>query len=143
MATEFDNLADSQHTLEFSNDAGRTWKKVPVLQESDYPEETPVLDDVTPTDAHRTIEVPVDFFEDGKITGQFIYAEGNADVGLLKTAFKNRTALLWRLKFEDAKSLNVQFEGRIVKYSPKPEKKKKIRVDFEVSISSDLQPVAE
>lgn len=29
--TEFDNLADSQHTLEFSNDDGATWKKVPVL----------------------------------------------------------------------------------------------------------------
>ena len=73
VSTEFDNLADSQHKLEFSVDAGTAWQKVPALQQSDYPDQTPVLDDITPTDAHRTIKAPVDFFEDGTLKGQYIY----------------------------------------------------------------------
>lgn len=143
VSDEFEGLADSQHRLEFSDDGGSTWNKVPVLQNSDYPEETPVLDDVTPTDAHRKIEVPVDFFEDGKISGQYIYKEGGAIGAKLKKAYDDRKTLQWRLIFEDAPSLNTQFEGLIAKHAPKPENKKKIRVDFEISITSDLKPVTD
>ena len=138
VSTEFDNLADSQHKLEFSVDAGTTWQKVPALQQSDYPDQSPVLDDITPTDAHRTIKAPVDFFEDGTLKGQYIYKEGDAACTALKTAYDGKKTILWRLTFEDAASLNSQFEGFIAKLTPKPESKKKIRVDFEVSITSEL-----
>ena len=74
-STEFEGTADSQYKLEFSADNGTTKHKVPILQESDYPEETPVLDDITPTDAHRTVKAKVDFVEDGTVKGQYIYKE--------------------------------------------------------------------
>ena len=136
-STEYDNLADSQHKLEFSPD-GTVWTEVPVLQEADYPEETPVTDDITPTDAHRTINAKVDFIEDGTITGQFVYKEGGAAETALKTAYDDGKTLFWRMTFEDAPSLNIKFEGFLAKYSITAEKKKKIRVDFEISITSDL-----
>lgn len=141
-STEYDNLADSQHTLEFSTDGGATWQKVPVLQESPYPEEEPVLDDITPTDAHRTVKAKVDFIEDGTFKGTFIYKEGDTAVNALRQAYKDSKTLDWRLKFEDAPSLNTQFEGFIAKFTPRPEIKKKIRVEFEVSVTSELKPVA-
>ena len=138
VSTEFEGLADSQHKLEYSADGGTTWTKVPVLQEADYPEETPVTDDITPTDAHRTIKAKVDFVEDGTIKGQFVYKEGGTEGTALKAAYDDDKTLLWRITFEDAPSLNTQFEGFIAKFSIKAEAKKKIRVDFEVSITSEL-----
>ena len=137
-STEFEGTADSQYKLEFSADNGTTKHKVPILQESDYPEETPVLDDITPTDAHRTIKAKVDFVEDGTIKGQFVYKEGGTEGTALKAAYDANNTLLWRITFEDAPSLNIQFEGFIAKFSIKAEAKKKIRVDFEVSITSEL-----
>ena len=138
-STEFEGTADSQYKLEFSADNGTTKHKVPILQESDYPEETPVLDDITPTDAHRTIKAKVDFVEDGTVKGQYIYKEGDAAAIALKTAYDNDTALTWYLTFEDAPGLNVEFDGFLAKHTPKPKKKEKIRVDFEISITSDLR----
>lgn len=138
VSTEFDNLADSQHKLEFSTDSGATWQKVPVLQNADYPEENPVTDDVTPTDAHRTVKAKVDFIEDGTIKGQFVYKEGGTEGVALKKAYDENKTLLWRMTFEDAPSLNIQFEGFLSKFSIKAENKKKIRVDFELSITSEL-----
>lgn len=140
MANEYDDLADSQFTLEFSAD-GTAWQEVPVLQEADYPESNPVLDDITPTDAHRKIEARVDFIEDGSIKGQFVFKSGGTADAALKAAYDDDTELHWRFKFEDAPEFNTQFLGKLVKFTVKPEKKKKIRVDFELSITSDLTPV--
>lgn len=137
-STEFENLADSQHKLEFSTDDKATWQKVPVLQEADYPEETPVTDDVTPTDAHRTVKAKVDFIEDGTIKGQFVYKEGGTQGIALKQAYNENKTLNWRMTFEDAPSLNIEFDGFLSKFVVKAENKKKIRVDFEISITSEL-----
>ena len=43
VSTEFENLADSQHKLEFSINDGTAWLKMPVLQQSDYPDQTRVF----------------------------------------------------------------------------------------------------
>lgn len=134
---EFDDLADSQFTLEYSVD-GTVYSKVPRLEEMPYPEETPVLDDVTTTDAHRTIKVPVDFFDDGSVKGSLVHKKGDPDILALETAYKAKKTLFWRLKFEDDPALDVQFEGLIAKFTVKAEKKKKIRREFEITITSDL-----
>lgn len=137
---EVEDLADSQYTLEYSLD-GTAYNKVPALQNADYPDENPVLDDVTPTDAHRTIKEKVDFFDDGAIKGQLVYKEGRQAEIDLKKAYDDNKTLFWRIKFEDAPSLNQQFQGQVTKWAPKAEKKKKIRVDFELTITSDLTPI--
>lgn len=139
-STEFDDLADSQYTLEYSVD-GTIFKKVPRLEEAPYPEETPVLDDVTTTDSHRTIKVPVDFFDEGSIKGSLIHKKDDPDILALNAAYKAKKTLTWRLKFADDPALDVQFEGLIAKFMVKAEKKKKIRREFEITITSDLKPI--
>lgn len=139
-SNNYSDLADSQHKLQFSAD-GTAWTDVPVLQESDYPEEAPVLDDITPTDANRTIKAKVDFIEDGTLKGKFVYKEGGTAESTLKAAYDAGTTLFWRILFTDAPSLNRQFEGFLAKFVPVAEAKKKIRVDFEISITSKLTPV--
>lgn len=138
---EVEDLADSQYTLEYSIDGGKTYNKVPALQNADYPADNPVLDDVTPTDAHHTVKEKVDYSDDSTIKGQFVYKEGRQAEIDLKTAYDTNKTLFWRQKFEDAPSLTCQYQGQVTKWSPKAEKKKKIRVDIEITRTSDLTPI--
>ena len=127
--------ADSFYQLFYSTD-GQTFKKVPKLQNADPPSRKKVVDDVTPTDSHVKVEEPVDFFETSEIKFTYAHDEGDADHIALKKAYADNSKLTFQFRFEDAPSLNQQFEGRITDMTPQADKTKKLRMECSISVTS-------
>ena len=78
----------------------------------------PSHDDITPTDAHNTYKVAVDFLvHDVNFTMAF--NPSNAQHTAIKEAYLENTALDCRLIFEDSRIKGYGFKGTLSKFTPK------------------------
>lgn len=133
--------ADSQHYLEISPD-GTTYTKVPLILDVDMPEENRVTDDITPTDAHNTVKVAVNFFETNDINFEMVFNPEDTQHMAVKAAYRANTPMYCRILFEDDRVEGFAFLGTLSKFSPDPDPKKKLRYKGTIVISGDIDDTA-
>lgn len=129
--------ADSQHYLEISPD-DTTYTKVPLILDVDMPEASRVTDDITPTDAHNTVKVAVDFFETNDINFEMVFNPVDPQHIAIKSAYRDNDPLYCRILFEDTRVEGYAFLGTLTKFSPDPDPKKKLRYKGTIVISGDI-----
>ena len=137
------NLVDTRYQLLVAtDDQGAVFKKLNHLEKCAYPSLEKVMDEVTPTDANRTIKAPVNFIEEGEIEFSFVLDPQDEVHTALQTAFKEGKKVVCQLKITKADALNVQFDALIANLTPNLDDiKKKVRMDGRLTITSDLSPV--
>ena len=132
-----DNLVDAYYTLHVSTD-GLTFDKVKHLQKCDQPTSEKTLDDVTPTDAKRTVKAVVDFTEDSVIDFEFVLDPAVVQHLAIQAAYDDNTELTWQFKFTNAPTLSREFKGMVSKLTPSTDDtKKKIRMQGTITITSE------
>ncbi len=132
-----DNLVDAYYTLHVSTD-GLTFDKVKHLQKCDPPTSEKTLDDVTPTDAKRTVKAVVDFTEDSEIDFEFVLDPADVQHLAIQAAYDDNTELTWQFKFTNAPTLSREFKGMVSKLMPSTDDtKKKIRMQGTITITSE------
>ena len=132
-----DNLVDAYYTLHVSTD-GTTFKKVEYLQNCDPVAEEKTLDDVTPTDAKRTVKAVVEFTEDSDIDFEYVLEPTNTEHLAIQAAYDDNTELTWQFKFTNAPTLSREFKGMVSKLTPSTnDTKKKIRMMGTITITSE------
>ena len=135
--TLLDGLADSQFQLEISPD-GEAYTKVELMLSVDMPEETRVTDDITPTDAHNTHKVAVNFFETNDINFEMVYNPDDEQHTALKAAYRANTALHCKIVFEDDRVEGFAFIGSLTKFAPVADPQRKLRYSGTILVSSDI-----
>lgn len=132
-----DNLVDAYYTLHVSTD-GSTFEKVEYLQKCDPVVEEKTLDEVTPTDAKRTVKAVVDFTEDSEIDFEFVLDPADVQHLAIQAAYDDNTELTWQFKFTNAPTLSREFKGMVSKLTPSTDDtKKKIRMQGTITITSE------
>lgn len=132
-----DNLVDAYYTLHVSTD-GLTFDKVKHLQKCDPLTSEKTLDDVTPTDAKRTVKAVVDFTEDSEIDFEFVLDPADVQHLAIQAAYDDNTELTWQFKFTNAPTLSREFKGMVSKLTPSTDDtKKKIRMQGTITITSE------
>lgn len=132
-----DNLVDAYYTLHVSTD-GLTFDKLKHLQKCDPPTSDKTLDDVTPTDAKRTVKAVVDFTEDSEIDFEFVLDPADVQHLAIQAAYDDNTELTWQFKFTNAPTLSREFKGMVSKLKPSTDDtKKKIRMMGTITITSE------
>lgn len=135
MAVE--NLVDAYYTLNVSTD-GLAFEKVKHLLKCEPLTSEKTLDDVTPTDAKRTVKAVVDFTEDSEIDFEFALDPADVQHLAIQDAYDANTELTWQFKFANAPTLSRQFKGMISKLTPSTDDtKKKIRMMGTITITSE------
>lgn len=132
-----DNLVDAYYTLHVSTDS-LTFNKVKHLQKCDPPTSEKTLDDVTPTDAKRTVKAVVDFTEDSEIDFELALDPADVQHLAIQAAYDDNTELTWQFKFTNAPTLSREFKGMVSKLTPSTDDtKKKIRMMGTITITSE------
>lgn len=137
------NLIDSRFQVLMAFGEDLTFKKVNHLEKCGYPSAEKVMDEVTPTDANRTIKAPVDFVEESEIEFTYVYDPQDPVHTGIKKAFDDGSKVTCQIKVNGADALSVQFEALISNLTPEMEDlKKKIRINGKLTITSELTEVS-
>lgn len=135
--TLLDGLADSQFRLEISTD-GTVYKKVELLLDLDMPEEVRVTDDITPTDAHNTHKVAVNFFEANDLNFEMVFNPDDVQHKAILSAYRMNKVIHCKILFEDTRLEGFSFIGTLTKLTPVADPQKKLRYNGTILIGSDI-----